>query len=235
MDLTLMEKVYRIPETEPFEVLPSGHKAWLLAKVDNLSATILKSERETPLPSYLHKEEEFVYVLQGRLAYDDGRVAQAGEAVYNLPNVPHPGTYAGKLLSIKVFPEPNTTIPSSELMNNVIRIENLKTITDPLNATTRRIWLLTDNTSVCMNESQPGSRYVDPGHPEKEIIYVIQGQLEYDNGRIVTAGEAIINLANVPHPGRRGGTKPIRTLEIKSPCSSRLLVMTQETTSRRQG
>ena len=227
MELALMEKVYRIPEV-PFEILASGQKEWQLAKVDNLSATILESNHETSLRSHEHPEEEFVYVLEGRLAYDYGRIAQAGEAVYNLPNVPHPGRYAGKLLSIKVYPEIGAKTPLRELMKETIKIDDLKTLTDPINATTRHIWLLTENVSVCMNESLPGSKFMDPGHPEKEIIYVIQGQLEYENGRVVTEGEAIVNLANVPHPGRRGGVKPIRTLEIKSPCSSRLLEMTQK-------
>lgn len=229
MDLELMERVYRQRDTDPTEVLASGHRAWLLAKVDNLSATILECNEETKLPRDIHEEEEFVYVLSGQVAYNDGRIALAGEGVYNLPKEPHPGKYVGKLLSVKVYPVPNTVTPKVEVMKKVIRIEDLKTLTDPLNATTRRIWLMTDNVSVCMNESRPGSRFVDPGHPEKEIIYVIQGQLEYDNGRIVRDGEAIVNLANVPHPGRRGGTKTIRTLEIKSPCSSRLLQMMKET------
>ena len=225
MEPTLMKKVFRITDAEPFEVLPSGHKAWFLAKVENLSATIMETEQEAEFPSPRHEEEEFVYVLDGWLAYDDGRVAGAGEAVYNLPDIPHPGKYAGKLLSLKVYPKSNTALPNKSLMSNVIKIGDLKTLSDPTSAATRRIWLLTDNMSVCMNESQPGSRFIDPGHPENEIIYVIHGQLEFDNGRVVTDGEANINLANLPHSGKRGGTKPIRTLETKSPCSSRLLGM----------
>jgi len=230
MSLTLMEKVYRIPDV-PCETLPGGGKSWLLAKVGNLSATIMESEGQTTIHHDTGAEEEFVYVLEGHLAYDDGRIARTGEAVYNLPNFPHPGTYAGKLLSIKVLPELMTKSPRRELMSGIIRIDGLKTLTDPANTTIRRIWLLKENVSVCMNESQPGSEFIDPGHPEQEIIYVIQGQLEYDNGRIVRDGEAIINLSDVPHPGRRGGAKPIRTLEIKSPCSSRLLQMMQKSVS----
>lgn len=230
MSLALMKNVYRIPDV-PCEALPGGGKSWLLAKVDNLSATIMESEGETTIHPETGAEEEFVYVLEGHLAYDDGRIVRTGEAVYNLPNVPHLGTYAGKLLSIKVLPELMMKSPRRELMSGIIRIDGLKILPDALNTTTRRIWLLTENMSVCMNESEPGSEFIDPGHPEKEIIYVIQGQLEYDNGRIIRDGEAIINLADVPHPGRRGGAKNIRTLEIKSPCSSRLLQMMQKSVS----
>jgi quercetin dioxygenase-like cupin family protein len=225
MESALMEQVFRIGDTEPYEILPSGHKAWLLAKVGNLSATIMETEKETEIPSPCHKEEEFVYVLDGWLAYDGGREARSGEAVYNPPDISHPGKYLGKLLSIKVYPESNTSQPDKALTGDVINIKNIKTLTDSFNATTRRIWLLTENMSVCMNESRPGTEFVDPGHPEKEIIYVINGQIEYDNGRIVKDGEAIINLAVVPHPGKRNGTKVMRTLEIKTPCSSRLLEM----------
>ncbi len=33
MELDLMKRVFRAGDTEPFEVLPSGHAAWLLARV----------------------------------------------------------------------------------------------------------------------------------------------------------------------------------------------------------
>jgi len=218
-----MEKVYRISETEPFEALPSGHKAWLLAKVDNLSATIMESERESLIPSHFHKEEEFIYVLDGRLAYDDGRVAQAGEAVYNLPNVSHPGAYTGRLLSIKVYPEANTKTPRTDLMKKVIGLENADSFYEEKVMTLRRLWLATESFSIVMNESEPGSSFTGTVHPEKEIVYVIQGQLEYDNGRVVTGGQAIINLPDMLHPGRRGGTEHIRSFEAKAPADPKLL------------
>ena len=228
MDLKLMEKVYRIGETEPFEVHPSGHKAWLLAKVGNLSATIMESEKETPITSHLHEEEEFVYVLEGRLAYNDGRVAQAGEAVYNLPNVPHPGAYVGKLLSIKVYPEPNTKPSDKAFMNKVMELENVDSFYEEKVMTLRRLWLATESFSIVMNESEPGSSFKGTVHPEKEIVYVIQGQLEYDNGRVVTSGQAIINLPDAPHPGRRGGTEHIRSFEAKAPADPKLLARFME-------
>lgn len=223
-----MEKVYDIAETKPIEVLPSGQKAWLLAKVDNLSATIMESERETPLPSHLHKEEEFVYVLDGRLRLEDGRAANVGEAVYNLPNVAHPGTYVGRLLSIKVYPEPNTTAPKAELMKQVMRLEDADSFYEEKVMTLRRLWLATDSFSIVMNESEPGSAFKGTVHPEKEIVYVIQGQLEYENERVVTDGQAIINLPDIPHPGRRGGKKHICSFEAKAPADPQLLARFKE-------
>jgi len=228
MDRTLMEKVYGIAETKPFEVLPSGHKAWLLAQVGNLSATIMESQRETQLTSHLHREEEFLYILDGRLTLEDGRVANAGEAVYTLPNVPHPGTYAGRLLSIRVYPEPGVSTPKAELMKQVMRLEDADSFYEEKVMTLRRLWLATDSFSIVMNESEPGSAFKGTVHPEKEIVYVIQGQLEYDNGRVVTDGQAIVNLPDIPHPGRRGGKRHICSFEAKAPADPQLLARFKE-------
>ena len=225
MELDLMKKVFRVGDTEPFEVLPSGHTAWLLARVGNLWGDIFYSKQEAELPSPCHQEEEFIYVLEGQLEYDDGRVARVGEAIYNLPNIPHPGRYTGCLLSSRAIPETGTSVPGKDLMSKVIRREDVETFQDPNTMTIRTILLFTENISVSMNECEAGAVFIDPGHPEKEIVYVIQGQIEYDDGRIVREGEAIINLPNIPHNGRRGRTKPTRSLEIKSPRGSRLAEM----------
>jgi quercetin dioxygenase-like cupin family protein len=223
MELDLMKKVFRKGDTEPFEVLPSGHTAWLLAKVDNLTANIFESKQVAEFPSPCHQEEEFIYVLEGHLEYDDGRVARAGEAVYNLPNIPHPGRYTGRLLDILVCPETGTSPPSKDSMSKVIRVGDIETHGDVMASDIRRILLITENVSFCITEAQPGTSWVEPGHPEKEIVYILQGQLEYDDGRVVRAGEAIVNFPNVPHPGKRGKQELARLLEIKSPPSSRLL------------
>lgn len=225
MTTTLMERVFRIGDSKPYEVSPSGHKAWLLAQVGNISAIICESSREVNISFPFHEEEEFVYVLDGQLTYDDGRAPKAGEAVYNLPKTGHAGKYIGRLLRVMAYPETDVSSLSRNMMSTIIREKDADILIDSLNNTTRKVWLLTETLSVSMNDSQPGSRFVDPGHPEKEIIYVIQGQLEYANGRVVTDGEAIINLPDMPHPGKRTGRRAIRTLEIKSPCSSRLLEM----------
>jgi quercetin dioxygenase-like cupin family protein len=228
MESALMEQVFRIGDTEPYEILPSGHKAWLLAKVGNLSATIMETEKETEIPSPCHKEEEFVYVLDGWLAYDGGREARSGEAVYNPPDIPHPGKYLGKLLSIKVYPESNMLPPDKVLMNEVIRIEDVESFYEEKVMTTRRLWIATENFSIVMNESNPGDAFKGTVHPEKEIVYVIQGQIEYDNKRVVRAGEAIINLSDMLHPGRRGGTEHICSFETKVPADPKLLARFRE-------
>lgn len=223
MELDLMKRVFRIGDIEPFEVLPSGHTAWLLAKVDNLAAIIFTSKQLAEFPSPCHREEEFIYVLEGHLEYDDGRVADAGEALYNLPDISHPGRYSGRLLSIMVCPEAGTSPSSEDSMSKVIRIEDIETHENSMANDIRSILLITKTASFCITEAKPGTSWMDPGHPEKEIVYLIQGQLEYDDGRVVGAGEAIINLPDIPHPGKRVGHELARLVEIKSPPSSRLL------------
>ena len=223
----LMSKVFTIKDTEPFQVLPSGHTAWLLASVGNLSVQIIESKTagqpvEFPAPS---GEEEFIYVLRGHVQYDDGRTARMGEAVYNPPDLSSPSKYSGQLLRIAVFTESRGTQPRKDLLGMVFNVDNVKSFYDDKAMTTRRLWVVTQNMSIVMNESQPGTRFVDTGHPEKEIIYVIRGCLEYDNGRTVTDGEAVVNLPDKLHPGRRCGTAPTRSFEAKTPAPERLLEM----------
>lgn len=223
MELDVMKKVFRIGDIKPFEVLPSGHTAWLLAKVDDLTVNIFESKQKTEFPSSRHQEEEFIYVFEGRLEYEDGRVATFDEAVYNLPHIPHPGRYTGRLLDVLISPKRGTSLPSKDTMSKIIKVKDIDTHEDIMASDIRKILLITENVSFCITEAQPGTSWVEPGHPEKEIVYLMQGKLEYDDGRVVRAGEAIVNLPNIPHPGKRGGRELVRLLEIKSPPSSRLL------------
>jgi quercetin dioxygenase-like cupin family protein len=228
MELALMKKVFRIGDTQPFEALPSGHTAWLLTKVGNLSAIILESKRETEFPSSYHQEEEFVYVLQGRLEYEDGRVAEAGKAVFNLPDINHPGRYNGRLLCIRAFPEAGKSATNKELMHEVMRKENVKTFYDNKIMSTRRLWAATETFSIVTIESQPGSTFRGVKHPEKEILYLIQGHLEYEDGRVVKDGEAVVNLPDMPHSVSRKGARLIISLEAKAPADPKILEMLKE-------
>jgi len=225
MNLELMNRVYRMSDVLPPVALPSGHTDTLLAQVDNLSLSIAESQSLVELPPPANLAEEFVYVLNGQLRYPDGRTAGAGEAVYNRPDVTHPGSYQGQLLIIRVVPESDTLSGDSKLMNTVFRYQDVTAFYEAKVMTTRRLWVATDNFSIVMNESEPGSSFKGVIHPEKEIVYVIRGQLEYDNGRVVRGGEAVINLPNEPHPGRRGGTEHIRSFEAKAPADPKLLEM----------
>jgi quercetin dioxygenase-like cupin family protein len=225
MELALMKKVFRIADIEPFEALPSGHTAWLLTRVGNLSAVILESKQEAEFPSSYHQEEEFIYVLEGNLEYGDGRVAKAGEAVFNLPDSRHTGRYHGRLLCIRVFPEAGKSASDRDLMRQVMRKENVKTFYDAKIMSTRRLWAATENFSIVTIESQPGSTFRGIKHPEKEILYLIQGHLEYEDGRVVKDGEAVVNLPGMPHSVGRKGTRLTISLEAKAPADPRILEM----------
>jgi quercetin dioxygenase-like cupin family protein len=223
MELALMKKVFRIADIEPFETLPSGHTAWLLTKVGNLSAVIFETKQEAELPSSYHQEEEFIYVLQGGLAYDDGRVAKASEAVFNLPAINHPGRYNGRLLCIRAFPEPGKAAANKDLMREVMRKESVKTFYDARIMSTRRLWAATETFSIVTIESQPGSTFQGIKHPEKEILYLIQGHLEYEDGRVIKDGEAVVNLPDMPHSVCRKGTRLTISLEAKAPADPKIL------------
>jgi len=228
MELALMKKVFRIADIEPFEALPSGHTAWLLTMVGNLSVVIFESKEEAEFPSFYHQEEEFIYVLRGHLEYDDGRVAQAGEAVFNLPNIKHAGKYNGQLICIRVFPEEGKSVLSNDLMREVMRKENVKMFYDARIMSTRRLWVATESFSVVMIESQPGSTFQSIKHPEKEILYLIQGHLEYEDGRVVKDGEAVVNLPNMPHSVSRKGLRSTVSLEAKAPADPTILEILRE-------
>jgi len=222
MNQDLMGRVFRRGDSEPMEKLPSGHTAWLLAAVENLSATIMESQQQADLPPAL-EAEEFVYVLEGRLEYEDGRVAETGEAVFNLPGEPRSGKYAGRLLAIRVVPVLDSAPANKELMSKVFRERELQTFFDTRAMTTRRLWTVTENVSIVMNESEQDSVFRDIGHPQKEIIYVIRGHIEYDDGRTIRDGEAVVNLPDRPHPGKR--LTKVRSFETKVPAPPDLLAM----------
>jgi len=78
--------------------------------------------------------------------------------------------------------------------------------------------------SVVVVEAAPGSRF-EPVHPEWEFVYVLQGQANYDDGRSVKAGEAIINLPNVPHPFEAVGDEAMVIIEIKVPAAPAYLAL----------
>lgn len=223
MELALMKKVFRITDSEPFESLPSGHTAWLLVRVGNLSAMILESKQEAEFPSSNHREEEFIYVLQGDLEFDDGRLAGVDEALFNLPDTKHPGRYHGRLLCIRALPKTGESPLDQELMRRVMRKETVKTLYDPRIMSTRRLWVATENFSIVTIESQPGSTFQGLKHPEKEILYLLQGHLEYEDGRVVKDGEAVVNLPDMVHSVSRKGTRLTISLEAKAPADPGIL------------
>lgn len=222
MNEGIMEKVLRLGASEPART-SSGSLQWKLAEIDNLSLCVIDNGPAAEFSVPGHKEEELVIVLEGVVYYDNGRVARAGEAVFHLPNTPYNGKFAGRetvrLLSIKAVPEAGATPPNPDLMKRVIRLDECPPFRRPSTGSIQKIIVATETLSVAHIENRPVLEFPEPGHPEREIIYVLQGKIEYNDGRTPRAGEAVCNLPNKPHPCSYTGTEPIRILEILSPCS----------------
>lgn len=104
---------------------------------------------------------------------------------------------------------------AKDLMKQVINLEDIEPVEMPKGFLTRLLAVV-DNFSVTVIESTPGTRF-EAVHPEAELVYVLRGQIEYDDGRIVKAKEAVVNLPDVPHSGITAGNEPILFIEIKSP------------------
>ena len=216
-----MEKVFRLGASEPAKTT-SGGLQWKLAEIDNLSLHVIDNIHGAEFIVAGQKEEELVIVLEGVVYYDNGRVARAGEAVFQVPNTPYKGRFAGRetvrLLSIKARPNVGATPANPELMKGVIRLEECRPFRRPSTGSIQKIIVATETLSVAHIENRPVLEFPEPGHPEQEIIYVLKGKIEYNDGRTPRAGEAVCNIANMPHPCSYAGTEPIRILEILSPC-----------------
>ncbi len=221
MDTSVMEKVHRLGDSKPTKVLSSGATQWLLAQIGRVSLYVVDNQPGAEFTVAGHPEEAAVIVLEGLLNYEDGRVVRGGEAVFQLPNTPYKGKYVGtesiRLLVVKVMPKSGSASPNPDLMKKVVRIQDVEPFRRPGSGSLQRLLAVTENLSVVHIENRPVTEFLEPGHPEEEIIYVLGGKLEYADGRTVRAGEAICNIPNLPHPARYAGTEPIRSIEIMSP------------------
>jgi quercetin dioxygenase-like cupin family protein len=104
---------------------------------------------------------------------------------------------------------------SNEIMKLVIKTDELVPFEQP-QGFLNRLLAVVDGFSVMVTESVPGTTF-DAVHPEAELIYVLQGEIEYDNGRKVKANEAVVNLPNLRHSGTTAGDKAIRMVIVLSP------------------
>ena len=107
---------------------------------------------------------------------------------------------------------------------NVVKIEDETPTEEP--GFFRR-YLFRGEHMVCYySQMQPGvdSRNL-PEHYRKhsveEIVYVLQGTLEYEDGRIVEAGMVTINHPMVPHGCRVVGDEPVIAFCVHSPAPER--------------
>ncbi len=73
-----------------------------------------------------------------------------------------------------------------------------------------------ENMAMTIAKFGPGTTFEEPlGHYE-ELIYVLSGRMEYEDGRVLEAGSATINLRGQPHKGKITGDEPCVFLVIVS-------------------
>jgi hypothetical protein len=221
MDLSITGRVFDPRNLKP-ERLPSGLDGWLLVEFDNLALNILESKTKLDFSVPKCAVEEVVYVVKGYLEYSDGRIARAGEALVNVPDTPQQGSYVGKLASFRVRPETHLPKADPDLAKRVIKVNDIVPI-QPVPGSRRyvKVIVVTGNFSLALIERETTggvrAKEVSTSHPEKEIIYMLQGQLTYDNGRVLNPGRAIVNLSNFDHPNADTGEEYSHFLEMKVP------------------
>lgn len=113
----------------------------------------------------------------------------------------------------------------ADAMKHVIAVKEIKPVEVQPGLFVRAL-AVKDDVSVVVVEAAPGTRF-EVVHPEWELVYVLCGQADYDDGRSVRAGEAIINLPNVPHPFVTVGSEPMVIIEVKSPAPQAYLKLWQ--------
>jgi len=190
-----------------------------LGGIENISAYIVESTPGIEFDEPGHEDEVLIFVLEGLVLYENGRCLRREEAALQCPTTPYRGKYGGtesiKLLSIRVTPKPGTQPPDPALMKRVVRIPDIQSMKLPFGTgSLRHVIARTENMFVSVAENWPVMEFVDHGHWDPEIVFGLEGKLEYQDGRIVRPGTMVTNGYNVPHPGRYGGIYPrVRIIE----------------------
>jgi hypothetical protein len=183
--------------------------------LDNISLLIFENRQEISFSSPGHLEELFIWVLDGQLSFAHGPVVETGEAFFIAPDLPYTGKYKGKLLMVRCKPEKASQL-DPDVMNRIIKPEELEFIVGPSGARFMPL-AISANVSIAINERGLGGGKDTQSPPEKEIAYVLQGQVTFKDGRVVRAGEATFNFSNVPHAASYSNEILTKVLEVKSP------------------
>lgn len=202
-------------DLQPYTIPSSDLTGGLLVKLDHLSLLMFENKEGIEFSTAGHPEEGLILVLDGQLELKHGPVIEAGEAIFIVPNTPYAGEYTGKLLMVQCIPRIASAI-NPDVMKKVIKPEEVEVIHTPTGAMLRPL-AVTDNLGICRNERGLGGEFAAHGHPEEEIIYILQGQVDYVDGRVVKANEASFNLSDAPHGGSYSETIWTQVLEAKSP------------------
>ena len=81
----------------------------------------------------------------------------------------------------------------------------------------RRVLFSGDQLMVAITYLEPGAGWATTRHPEEEVVYVAQGRLDYQDGRVVNEGLVTVNRSMQDHPGAAAGDRPAVLLEIYAP------------------
>jgi hypothetical protein len=113
---------------------------------------------------------------------------------------------------------PGETPADPVLMKKVIRVADVEGFKLSFaTGTLRRRLFDTSNLGVSVGENWPVMEFDDKGHWDPEIVFGLEGKLEYLDGRTVRPGDMVTNAYNLPHPGRYVGLHPrVRVIECPS-------------------
>jgi quercetin dioxygenase-like cupin family protein len=102
-----------------------------------------------------------------------------------------------------------------EVMNRVFRLGAAEPTVLPSGSTQ---WKLAEigPLSLYVVDNMPGATFSEKGHPEEVLAFVLEGQVTYDNGRVVRAGEAAFHVPRTAYGGRYAGSESVRVLLVKA-------------------
>jgi len=108
----------------------------------------------------------------------------------------------------------------NQFQKDVIRIEEIEAVEEP--GFLRKYLFRGEHMMCYYSQMQPGVDSTKlPEHYRKhmneEIVFLLQGKLEYEDGRIVEAGMVTINHPMKPHGCKVIGDEPVIALAIHSP------------------
>jgi hypothetical protein len=102
-----------------------------------------------------------------------------------------------------------------EVMNRVFRLGAAEPTALPSGGTQ---WKLAEIGPLSLHvvDNMRGAAFSEKGHPEEVLAFVLEGQVTYDNGRVVRAGEAAFHLPNTAYGGKYAGCESVRVLLVKA-------------------
>lgn len=226
MDLTpgqMHQKVYLPGENTP-EELPGGVIRRLLARIGNVSLYLNDAMPRMRLDMAASDDEVVLFFLDGCARTGDKRIVREDEAIIEPPQTASTLHFMGvegiRYLEVRVTPLAGAAPVDPADAAGTIRLHSLPAVQRPITGSIARYLLRSQSAGVAIVDAIPGVDVDgDTAHPENEIVYVLEGKIEFldGQGRVVRPGECVTNVPGMEHPNRYSGRSPIRMLEINSP------------------